>query len=146
MTIQTHRVIMAGTRLFIGDVAAPPPWEDNRSTPRSRRDHLVAANLTRDEARTRAQSITVDSYRVELDLTGGDPTFRSVSTVEFGCARPGTATFINLVAPGVHAITLNDSPVTTDAFDGERIALEGLADRNVLVVDAECAYSSSGEG
>jgi aminopeptidase N len=106
----------------------------------------VAANLTRDEALTRAQSITVDSYRVELDLTGGDTTFRSVSTIEFGCARPGTATFLNLAAPGVHAITLNDSPVSMDAFDGMRIALEGLADRNVLVVDAECAYSRSGEG
>jgi aminopeptidase N len=106
----------------------------------------VAANLTRDEARTRAESINVDSYRVELDLTGGDTTFRSVSTIEFGCARPGTATFLNLAAPGVHAITLNDSPVSMSAFDGERIALDGLADRNVLVVNAECAYSRSGEG
>src|ERR1700689_2938995 len=130
MTIQTHRVIMAGTRLFIGDVAAPPPWEDNRSTPRSRRDHLVAANLTRDEARTRAESIIVDSYRVELDLTGGDTTFRSVSTIEFGCARPGTATFLNLAAPGVHAITLNGSPLSLDAFDGMRIPLGGLPGRN----------------
>jgi aminopeptidase N len=106
----------------------------------------VATNLTRDEARTRAESITVDSYQVELDLTGGDTTFRSVSTIEFGCSRPGTATFLNLAAPGVHAITLNGSPISTDAFDGERITVTGLADRNVLVVDAECAYSRSGEG
>jgi aminopeptidase N len=106
----------------------------------------VATNLTRDEARTRAESITVDSYQVELDLTGGDTTFRSVSTIEFGCSRPGTATFLNLAAPGVHAITLNGSPVSTDAFDSERITVTGLADRNVLVVDAECAYSRSGEG
>jgi aminopeptidase N len=106
----------------------------------------VATNLTRDEARTRAESITVDSYQVELDLTGGDTTFRSVSTIEFGCSRPGTATFLNLAAPRVHAITLNGSPVSADAFDGERITVTGLADRNVLVVDAECAYSRSGEG
>src|SRR6202008_1786974 len=71
---------------------------------------------------------------------------RSVSTIKFGCARPGTATFLNLAAPGVHAITLNGSPVSTAAFDGERITVTGLADRNVLVVDAECAYSRSGEG
>jgi aminopeptidase N len=111
-----------------------------------RRDHLVAANLTRDEARTRAESITVGSYQVELDLTGGDTTFRSISTIEFGCASPGGATFINLAAPGVHSITLNGRPVAAAAFDGTRIALGGLAERNVLVVDAECAYSRSGEG
>ena len=106
----------------------------------------MAVNLTRDEARTRAESITVDSYQVELDLTGGDTTFRSVSTIDFGCARPGSATFVNLAAPGVHAITLNGSPVSLDAFAGERIALDGLAERNTLTVDAECAYSRSGEG
>jgi aminopeptidase N len=106
----------------------------------------VASNLTRDEARTRAESITVDSYRVELDLTGGDTTFRSVSTIDFGCTQPGSATFLDLAAPGVHAITLNGTTVSTDAFDGERLALDGLAERNTLVVDAECAYSRSGEG
>jgi aminopeptidase N len=106
----------------------------------------VAANLTRDEARTRAESVTVDSYQVELDLTGGDTTFRSVATIEFGCPRPGTATFLNLVATAIHAITLNGSPVPDAAFDGTRIALDGLAERNVVVVDAECAYSRSGEG
>jgi aminopeptidase N len=108
--------------------------------------HLVATNLTRDEARTRAEAITINSYQVELDLTGGDTTFRSVSTIEFGCSRPGTATFLNLAAPRVHAITLNGSPISTAAFDDERIMVTGLADRNVLVVDAECAYSRSGEG
>jgi aminopeptidase N len=106
----------------------------------------VATNLTRDEARTRAEAITVDSYQVDLDLTGGDTTFRSVSTIEFSCSPPGTATFLDLAAPSVHAITLNGSPISTAAFDGERIMVAGLAERNVLVVDAECAYSRSGEG
>jgi aminopeptidase N len=104
------------------------------------------ANLTRDEARTRAELVSVDSYQVELDLTGGDTTFRSVSTIEFGAAAPGTATFLNLAAPGLHSVTLNGSPVPAAAFDGTRIALDGLAERNVVVVDAECAYSRSGEG
>jgi aminopeptidase N len=106
----------------------------------------VADNLTRDEARNRAESVTVDSYLVELDLTGGDTTFRSVSTIGFSAAAPGTATFLNLVAPGVHAITLNGRLLDASAFDGTRVALDGLADRNVVVVDAECAYSRSGEG
>jgi aminopeptidase N len=106
----------------------------------------VTANLTRDEARRRAELITVGSYTVELDLTGGDTTFRSVTTIEFDCARPGAGTFLNLTAPEVHAITLNGAPVSLDTFDGERITLDDLAATNVVVVDAECAYSRSGEG
>jgi aminopeptidase N len=106
----------------------------------------VTANLTRNEARARAELITVGSYQVELDLTGGDTTFRSVSTIEFDCARPDAGTFLNLAAPLVHAMTLNGVPVPASAFDGERIALEGMAAENTLVVEAECAYSRSGEG
>jgi aminopeptidase N len=106
----------------------------------------VAVNLNRDEARERAESVAVGSYQVELDLTGGDTTFRSVSTIEFSAATAGTATFLNLAAPGVHSITLNGRPVDAAAFDGERISLDGLAAHNVVVVDAECAYSRSGEG
>ncbi|MBO0802601.1 MAG: aminopeptidase N [Nocardiopsaceae bacterium] len=106
----------------------------------------MAANLTQDEAIERAALLTVSSYQVELDLTGGDTTFRSVSRVSFDCVRPGSRTFVNLAAPEVRAITLNGVAVGTDAFDGERIMLDGLAARNELVVDAECAYSRSGEG
>ena len=58
----------------------------------------MTANLTRDEARTRAELITVGSYQIELDLTGGDTTFRSVSTIAFDCARHGAGTFLNLTA------------------------------------------------
>ncbi len=107
---------------------------------------MAAANLTRDEARTRAESVTVGSYRVELDLTGGDTTFRSVCTIEFGSTEPGSSTFLDLAAPQVHSVTLNGQPVDLSAFDGMRIVLDGLAERNVAVVDAECAYSRSGEG
>jgi aminopeptidase N len=107
----------------------------------------VAANLTRDEARTRAELISAVAYRVQLDLTGGDTTFRSLSRIEFDCARAGASTFVNLAAPAVHSITLNGTRVSPEAFDGERIAIDGLrAGRNELEVDAECAYSRSGEG
>ena len=43
-------------------------------------------------------------------------------------------------------IILNGEPVSLDAFDGDRITLEGLAADNVLRVVADCAYSRSGEG
>src|SRR5258708_39373197 len=67
----------------------------------------VTSNLTRDEAAERARLLRVESYQVELDLTGGESTFGSVTTVRFACHRPGEATFIDLPAPGLSEVTLN---------------------------------------
>ena len=66
--------------------------------------------------------------------------------IRFGCAAPGSSTHLDLTAPRVREITLNDAPVSLDAFDGDRITLTGLAASNVLRVAADCAYSHSGEG
>jgi aminopeptidase N len=106
----------------------------------------LTSNLTRDQARDRADLLSVESYQVELDLTGPAETFGSVSTARFTCTRPGEATFVELTAPAVTEITLNGEPVALSAFDGDRIALTGLAASNELRVVAQCAYSSSGEG
>ncbi len=106
----------------------------------------MTANLTHDEARERADLVTVSSYQVELDLTGGKTTFPSVTVARFRCSRPGAGTFINLTAPEVREITLNGAPVSLEAFDGDRIMLAGLAAENELRVVADCAYSRSGEG
>jgi len=106
----------------------------------------VAFNLTRDEARERARLLNVESYRIELDLTGGEATFRSVTTVAFGCTSPGASSFADLTAPEVIEITLNGQQVSRAAFDGDRIALAGLAASNELRVIAHCAYSRSSEG
>lgn len=107
-------------------------------------------NLTRDEASTRAGLLAVSSYDVVLDLTDGvgdapgESTFRSTTTVRFTATTPGETTFIEITAPSVHSATLNGQPVT--GFDGNRLVLTGLAADNVLVVDAECAYTRTGEG
>ncbi len=106
----------------------------------------MASNLTRDEARDRAHLIKVDSYHVELDLTGSDTTFESITTARFSCATPGSATFLELTAPAVTQITLNGQSISPTAFDGDRIALTGLAAQNELRVAAQCAYSRTGEG
>jgi aminopeptidase N len=106
----------------------------------------VTSNLTRDEAAARSALITVASCEVDLDLTSGSETFVSVSVLRFDCAEPGASTFVNLTAPAVREITLNGAPVGLDAFDGDRITLDGLAAGNVLRVVADCAYSRSGEG
>jgi aminopeptidase N len=106
----------------------------------------VTSNLTRDEATTRSALIQVTSYEVDLDLTGGDTTFSSVSVIRFGCGAPGSATFVDLTAPAVREITLNEVPVSLDAFDGDRVTVADLAADNILRIVADCAYSRSGEG
>jgi aminopeptidase N len=111
----------------------------------------TANNLHRDEARARAQLLEVASYDVALDLTDGsgapgEEVFRSRSTVRFTCSEPGASTHLDLTAPRLLSATLNGSPVDPAGFDGHRLALTGLAADNELVVEADCAYSRSGEG
>src|ERR1700692_2688376 len=95
---------------------------------------------------TRSALLQATSYEVDLDLTSGDTTFASVSEIRFGCGAPGSSSFVDLTAPAVREISLNGEPVGLDAFDGDRITIEGLLADNVLRVVAECAYSRSGEG
>ena len=106
----------------------------------------MASNLTRNEARERARLLTVQSYQVDLDLTAGESTFGSATTVRFTCSNPGSDTFIDLTAPEITEIVLNGAAVDPGAFDGHRIALTGLAESNELRVVADCAYSHTGEG
>ncbi|MFL6131096.1 MAG: aminopeptidase N [Mycobacteriales bacterium] len=109
-------------------------------------------NLTRTDARTRADLLAVTAYEVELDLTDGggkpaDRTFRSRTTVRFTAGRPGAATWVDVIAAGFHEVTLNGEPVDTGAYTPETgIALPGLGADNVLVVDADCLCTNTGEG
>src|SRR6478735_4222455 len=108
---------------------------------------MPGTNLTRDEAATRAALLDVTSYSIDLDLTTGDKTFGSTTTIRFGCSEPGAETFADLVDAIVHEITLNGEPLDpATAYADSRIALSGLQADNVLVVRADCTYSHSGEG
>ncbi|MEU2375616.1 aminopeptidase N [Streptomyces misionensis] len=115
---------------------------------------MPGENLSRDEARERAALLSVDGYDVSLDLRSavgdgnGEPrTFRSVTTLRFRCNEPGASSFADLIAPSVTAVSLNGKDLDpSEVFDGTRIALENLAAENELVVDAQCAYSRTGEG
>ncbi|MEU5805623.1 aminopeptidase N [Streptomyces sp. NPDC047718] len=117
---------------------------------------MPGENLSRDEARVRAELLSVDGYEVSLDLTSavdeaepadGPRTFRSLTTIRFRAAAPGSSSFADLIAPSVNSVTLNGKELDPAAvFDGARITLDGLASENVLVVDANCAYSRTGEG
>ncbi|MFB7336586.1 aminopeptidase N [Streptomyces adustus] len=111
---------------------------------------MPGTNLTREEAQQRASLLTVDSYEIDLDLSGAQEggTYRSVTTVRFDVAEGDTQSFIDLVAPAVHEVTLNgDALDPAEVFADSRIALPGLlAGRNVLRVVADCAYTNTGEG
>ncbi|MBZ6134106.1 aminopeptidase N [Streptomyces olivaceus] len=124
---------------------------------------MPGENLSRDEARERAALLSVDGYEVSLDVRsalgeapgeaqgeaqgGGPRTFRSVTTIRFRCNEPGASSFADLIAPSVTAVCLNGRDLDpSEVFDGSRIALEDLAADNELVVDAQCAYSRTGEG
>ncbi|MGW5635288.1 aminopeptidase N [Streptomyces sp. NPDC003832] len=111
---------------------------------------MPGTNLTREEAQQRAKLLTVDSYEVELDLSGAQEggTYRSATTVRFDVSEGGAESFIDLVAPTVHEVTLNgDALDPAEVFEDSRIALAGLLEgRNVLRVVADCAYTNTGEG
>jgi aminopeptidase N len=53
-------------------------------------------SLTQAEAVERARQLTVHEYAIDLDLTRGDTTFRSRSTIRFGATEPDTSTFVEL--------------------------------------------------
>ncbi|GEL96170.1 aminopeptidase N [Cellulomonas composti] len=107
---------------------------------------MPAENLTRAEARERAATVATHAYDVTLDLTTGPTTFTSRTVATFS-ATPGASTFVDLIAPTVHEITLNGRAIDpATAFAESRIALTDLAADNELVVVADCAYMNTGEG
>jgi len=104
------------------------------------------SNLTRLEAGARSALIEVNGYRVELDLSQGAKTFESSSRVRFTCAEPGASTFLDVKPLRLHAVTLNGVEVDLTGFDGERVALTGLASQNEVEVTATMSYSNDGQG
>ncbi|WP_420752214.1 aminopeptidase N [Rhodococcus sp. O3] len=112
---------------------------------------MAPPNLTREQAAERAAILSVDNYRIELDLTDGagapgTTTFRSITTVTFG-ATEGASTFIDLIAQKVNSATLNGSSLDVSGYTEDTgLALTGLSERNELVVDADCLYTNTGEG
>ncbi|MFM1795532.1 MAG: aminopeptidase, partial [Actinomycetota bacterium] len=108
---------------------------------------MPGENLTRIEAADRAKLLKVHSYDVELDLTTGEKTFASKTTVRFASHEVGASTFIDAITAKVNSITLNgESLDVAKHSDGIRIELSDLQSENELVVDAEAFYMNTGEG
>ncbi len=108
---------------------------------------MPGTNLTLDEATTRAASLSVSSYDVVLDLTTGDRTFDTSTTVRFNSTTPGAESFIDFIGDEVRSITLNGQRLDPAAhWHDSRISLPGLATDNELVVEATGLYTNTGEG
>ena len=107
---------------------------------------MPGENLTRAEARERADAVTPSHYLVELDLSGeSTERFRSTTTIQFA-ATPDTSTFADLVGAEISAITLNGRAIDPATYADSRIPLHDLEAENELRVEAACKYSHSGEG
>ncbi|MFE5208315.1 aminopeptidase N [Streptomyces sp. NPDC056600] len=101
--------------------------------------------LTRDEAQTRADLLTVQHYTVDLDLTTGEDTFDSRTTVRF-TARADADTFVELKPAELRTATLDGHPIDPAALEDNRLPLTLTAGEHELVVDAAMRYSRTGEG
>jgi len=102
-------------------------------------------SLTYDEARARAARISEVRYAVDLDLTSRE-TFGVTTTVSFALEDPRATTFLELSDAQDLRLTVNDAPVESPSYDGERITLHDLASRNEVVVEARVPYVNDGDG
>ncbi|MGA3527450.1 aminopeptidase N [Melissospora conviva] len=102
-------------------------------------------SLSRAEAVARRAAISVESYLVDLDLTGDGPHFRSRTEIHF-TAVPGAETFVELKPARLLAVRLDDRDLDIAGLDENRLPLTGLDGRHILHVEAEMAYSRTGEG
>src|SRR5450755_2238706 len=103
-------------------------------------------SLTYAEAQERSRLIGVLGYQVDLDVTGGDEVFGSATTVRFSCRVPGAGSFIELRPAILRRAVLNGRELDTAALDGNRLPLTGLRADNELRIEADMAYSRTGEG
>ena len=108
---------------------------------------MPGTNLTRDEAATRAALLDVTSYAVDLDLTTATrPSARpprSGSPAPSPARRPSPTSSTRRSARSRSTAAASTRPT---AYADSRIALDGLAADNELVVRADLPYSRTGEG
>ncbi|MBW3081103.1 aminopeptidase N [Bifidobacterium saguinibicoloris] len=108
---------------------------------------MPGSNLTRVEAEERKAVVEAPiHYHVNLDLTVGAKTFGSDTLICFN-AKPGSATFLDIIADQVTEVTLNGVALDpAEVFADDRVELKDLKAKNEVVVKALCRYSNTGEG
>lgn len=109
----------------------------------------VTANLTQQEAGTRAALLAVPRTVVHLDLSDGADdvrTFTARSELHLEVRAHGTA-FLDHLAAEVRTATLDGVPLPTDAIAATRIVLPDLTPgAHVVVVEATMSYTRDGRG
>lgn len=107
---------------------------------------MSSINLTRAEAEARAQLIDVAHYSIDLDLTGDDSTYRSVTEVSF-TARAQGSTFLDLRAQEVTAVSVDGATLEEFSYDERSgLQLEVTPGEHRVRVEATIAYSHTGQG
>ncbi|THA26937.1 aminopeptidase N [Streptomyces sp. RKND-216] len=101
--------------------------------------------LTRDEAQQRAGFLDVHEYVIDLDVTGGEESFGSTSTVRFA-ARSGGWTFLDVRPVVLRRVVLDGVELDAGLLSDGRFPLELGAGEHELRVEAEMPYSRTGEG
>lgn len=101
-------------------------------------------SLTVAGARTRAAALSVQSYDVDLDLTQGERTFGSTTTIRFRASSP--TTWLDVKPDELISVTLNGTAVDVAGLNDGRLELTDLQPENELVVVASMLYSHDGEG
>jgi aminopeptidase N len=118
-----------------------------RALPRSRSrpdgGRLVLMPAAGDDL-ARSSILDISSYDLGLDLTYGPEKFWSRTEVRFRCRQAGAGTFADLDAVNIRRATLNGTGL--DPAGGGRLELPRLKSENVLVVEAEFAYTTAAEG
>ncbi|WP_370145102.1 aminopeptidase N [Streptacidiphilus sp. EB129] len=102
--------------------------------------------LTRADAVARHRLLDVRSSTVDLDLTRGAEVFGSRTLIRFRCTAPGSSTFVDVKPDRLLRVTLNGAELDPAGLIDGRLQLPGLAAENELLVEADMAYSRTGEG
>ena len=109
---------------------------------------MPGKNLTRDEARERADLLSVATSTSPSTSRPDPPPSGPGQPSTSRPFREGAGTFIDLIAASVEQITLNgESLDPATHFDGVRVQLPALrSGANELTIDATGAYMNTGEG
>ncbi len=103
-------------------------------------------DLSQSEARERAQVIGSLAYFIELDLSRGAESAGFAARLEFSARQPGAVTFLEAAVEQISSIVWNGHPLLQSAFDGNRIALPPLEERNSVLITGHSGYSGTGLG
>ena len=99
---------------------------------------MPGENLTRIEAQERRAIVDTAVLRGRARPDQGSPRSSGHAPSSASPRPRARTTFIDLIAREVRSITLNGNDIDVPAFADSRIALNGLAAENELVVDADC--------